>query len=202
LREALFLISTWYGVSLLVAMLAFLAVVGSEQRQITLLAASPLSRRTFLHGRLAAAALPFGVMLLVTAACGPTVAGVGKAAVGGFLLTAPAFSLYLSGLILMAGTWPEFIAVHDDVPLANNLRTIVPVLVIGSAGGGLFVLLVKIRAALVAGFYGHGIFAGYDGNAVVAWLLVAAWAIGGIVFVLGYAVGARNIERLLAAQPT
>ncbi|HEX5053726.1 MAG TPA: hypothetical protein VFZ65_18240 [Planctomycetota bacterium] len=200
LRETFFLLSCWQGLSLLVASLSFLNVVGNEQKQIVLLATSPLPRRVVLHAKLVAVSLPFVAMLLVASICGPLVAGVAWTAVAGFLLTAPPIVLCLLGVILVVGTWPRFLRVHDDVPLANSMRSVVPVLVIGVAGVLTLVLQFEARKGLVACYYGHGVFAPHDGGTVAAWLAVAAWAAGLAVFAAGHRLALRNLERLLSAQ--
>lgn len=199
-RETFFLLANWHGLALLVATVSFLGVVGSEQKQITLLSTSPLPRKVIVHARLVAVSLPFVAILLVTAICGPLIAGVGLSAVAGFLAVAPALLLYLLGVILAVGTWPRFIRVHDDMPLANNLRSIAPVMVIGMCGVLSLVLQVKARAGVVASYYGHGVFAPHDGGTVAVWLVVTTWVVGAAVFAIGYRLAIRNTERLLAAQ--
>ena len=200
MRETFYLLSAWQGLSLLVASISFLGVVGDEQKQIPLLATSPLPRRVMLRAKLISLAEPFFAMLLVTALVGPVVADVSLAAVGGFLLAALPILLFLLGVILAVGTWPQFIRVHEDMPLANNLRSVVPVLVIGFLGVLTLVLQFRARTGLVACYYGHGAFAPHAGGTVAVWLLAAAWGGGTLAFVNGYALARRNMERLLDAQ--
>ncbi|MEO6593281.1 MAG: hypothetical protein ABIP94_00850 [Planctomycetota bacterium] len=200
LREMFFLLAVWQGLALLMASLSFLNVIGNEQRQIALLTTSPLARRTMLRAKLIAVALPFSMMLLITMTCAPLVAGVGMVAVGAFSIVALPLLLYLLGVLLAVGTWPQFICVHDDMPLANNMRSVVPVLVIGACGVVPLVLQGKVRSGLVASYYGHGVFAPHDGRTVALWLLLATWVFGIAVFAIGYRIAVRNTEKLLAAQ--
>jgi hypothetical protein len=195
-----FLLSTWQGMTLLVASILFLAVVGSEQAQIPLLASSPVSRRTLLLGKLISLSWPFLAMLAVTAFAGPLAGGTGIAAVGAFALTAPAILLFVLGVLAAAGTWPRFVRIHDDVPIASSLRVIVPVITVGVVCGATLFGTSRARAALVAAAYGHGPFAGLDLGLSFAGLVVGAWLAGGLVLLGGCWLAARNLERLLGPQ--
>jgi hypothetical protein len=200
LREALFLVVCWQGCATVLVMLLCLAVVGSEQGQFVLLASSPVPRRALLSAKAVHASLPLAVLLVLTAAVGPLVAGTGVVASLAFLLAAPALLLHMTGVMVAVGTWPRFIRVHADVPLANSLRTSIPVLVVAAACYPPFVLVMFARRWLADAYDGRGPFAGSDGVAIAGWGVLLAWAVGAVVFALGWRLAARNVEVLFGPQ--
>jgi hypothetical protein len=87
------------------------------------------------------------------------------------------------------------IRVHDDTPLANNLRSAVPSLLVGVAGVFSLFLHSMIRKEVMWN-YRRG-----EGDAWVVGCLVAAWSIGLALFWIGDRIARSNFERLLGPQP-
>lgn len=194
------LLQLWQGLSLLIASLSFLGVVGEGAPQIALLAASPVPRGHVLLSRAVAVAGPFAVAMLAAALFAPPLWGTGFAGVAVFLAAAPAVVLWSLGFVLWLGTWPAFVRVYEDVPLANNLRSVVPVLLIGAACTAGLIGVHHLRWALVGCHHGHGPLAGMGLATALLGALGCMWLAGGAVFALGMRLGRGNLERLLGPQ--
>ncbi len=195
LREVFFLQDSWLPLASVLAMLLFLGVIGDEQKQLSLLATSPLSRGDLLRSRVVLVGWPFLLTVVMAALSGKLVGGVGWLATIGFVLTASPCVLILLGASLAVGSWPAFVPVHSEVPLASNVRSVVPVLVLSAVAFGLFYAQHLARKNL----FGHG--DGPHGSAgVVALVLLAAWGVAVIVLVATYRLAHRNLTTLLGPQ--
>lgn len=200
MRQGLSLLVSWYALVLLVACLCFAAVVGDEQKQIGLLAAAPFARQELLKSKLVTLMTPFLMCLGIVLLLSVPVAGVEPGAVGVVALAAPAVLAFLLGLIAAVGTWPVAVRVHDQVPLANNLRSILPVLLI--SGAGLLVMkgLFMARGTIIGAWYGNGWLESLGGPRAALVMLGVAWCIGAAVLIFGCRVALSNLERLLGPQ--
>lgn len=195
LREVFFLLQSWLMLAFVMVLVLFLGVVGDEQKQLPLLATSPLARRDLLASRLVLVGWPFVMTMVLMALTGLSVTGLAWTAVVGFVFAAVPLLLVLLGSAVAVGSWPRFIRVHDDMPLANNLRSVVPVLVLSAiAGGSTFVVYEVADAVLGAASDGPS-------PAVVASaVLTAAWLVGGVWLWGSCRIAHRNLERLLGPQ--
>lgn len=195
--EVFFLQSGWLPLNAVLAMLVFLGVVGDEQKQLPLLATSPLDRRDLLRSRVMLVGWPFALTIAMTALSGALVGGVGLAGATMFVLVALPCAGILLGSCLAVGSWPAFIAVRSDVPLASNVRSVVPVLVLSAVTGALLSVQDAVRRALLLPADG----ATTSGHVAWWWLwLLAAWAAGAVVFATTCAIARRNLAALLGPQ--
>jgi hypothetical protein len=195
LRGVFFLLAPWQMLVLLMVLVLFLGVVGDEQKQMPLLATSPLARRDLLRSRVVLVGWPFAMTIALMALTGIVVADVAWVAAVGFVLAAVPVLLLLLGSAVAVGSWPAFIRVHDDVPLASNLRSVVPVLVLSGIGGAATFAVFELRSAILHAAAGDG-----SPAAVAGLALGVAWLVGGGAFWLGCTIACRNLERLLGPQ--
>ena len=200
LHQSFEILRAWYGLSLLVACLAFLGMVGDEQRQISLLATAPFERRRLLHAKLLVVASPFVLSASLAAIGAPLIGGASWSSAGLFVLAALPLTAFFLGLLAAVGTWPWAVKLHSDVPLASNLRSVGPVLVIALVASPILFAMTKLRFALSSSYYGHGALKGWDG-VQAAWLgLGVTWIAGGIALWIGTRLGRANLTRLLGPQ--
>jgi hypothetical protein len=197
--EAFLVLRAWQGVSLLMAMILFLGVIGDDQKQIALLATAPVSRRDVLRARRIVLAWPFAAMLLLAAVTAPPLRGVSLAGAFGFALAAFPLLLATLGCVLALGSWPAMIRVHADTPLASNLRSALPSILVGSAGVAALVATTEARAFLTHA-YRWG-WRGWDADLLTAGFLAAAWLAGLAAYGVGARIARGNFERLLGPQP-
>lgn len=194
-REVFFLQSGWLSLACILAMLLFLGVVGDEQKQLPLLATSPLARRDLLRSRVILLGWPLLLTVLLTAFAGALVGGVGWSGALFYLAASLPFALVLLGSTLAVGSWPTFIQVQSGVPLASNVRSVVPVLVLSVVSGFLLFVHHIARKELIA-----------RGAAQTEWLgtalllLLAVWASAIGCYVLLGKMAHRNLTRLLGPQ--
>jgi len=195
LREVFFLLRSWLMLAFVMVLVLFLGVVGDEQKQLPLLATSPLARRDLLASRLVLVGWPFVMTIVLMALTGLSVTGLAWIAVVGFVFAAVPLLLVLLGSAVAVGSWPAFIRVHDEMPLASNLRSVVPVLVLSAIAGGVTFVVHEVAGAVLV--------AASDGPSpavVASAAFVAAWLVGGVWLWSGCRVAHRNLERLLGPQ--
>lgn len=195
-REVFFLQSGWLMLASILSMLLFLGVIGDEQKQLSLLATSPLSRRSLLRSRELLLGWPLLLTALMAVLAGRMVGGVSWSGCLLYLLGACPLALILLGAVLAVGSWPAFIQLKSDLPLASNVRTVVPVLVLSVVAAGLLYGQHQVRRELIA-----------RGGAQADLLLptciayTVTWLAAIAIYLLFTKVALRNLERLLGPQP-
>jgi hypothetical protein len=138
---------------------------------------------------------PLLLTVLLAALAGKMVGGVSWSGTIFYLAASLPFALVLLGSALAVGSCPTFIKVPDDVPLASNVRSVVPVLVLSLVSGVLMYLQQTVRQDLIA-----------RGAAQTSWvgtvllLLLAVWASAIGCYALLCKVTHRNLTRLLGPQ--
>lgn len=194
-REVFFLQSGWLMLASILSMLLFLGVVGDEQKQWPLLATSPMPRRDLLRSRELLLGWPLLLTVVLATVAGKMVGGVGWSACLLYFVAACPLALILLGAALAVGSWPMFIQVQGNVPLASNVRSVVPVLVLSVVTGVLLYTQHQVRRDLVA----RG---AANEDWVLACLLALAllWAVAAASYALATKVALRNLERLLGPQ--
>jgi hypothetical protein len=200
LRQAFGLLMSWYGMNILIACLAFMGMISGEQKQVALLTTTPFPRRQLLQVNLLWTASPFLFSSSLVLIGGPLLAGASLEGLGLFILFAIPMMLYLLGLVAAVGTWPTAIGLHDELPLASSLRSILPVMVIGLPAILGMSLMTKARHALTSSYHEHGPLAGFEGHDAALLVLGVTWMTGCLVFTLGYRLAVSNLERLLGPQ--
>ncbi len=190
----------WHGLILLISCISFLAVIGEEQKQIALLAMAPVSRRLLLWSKILSVAAPFLACAAIVLVASSPLQATSWSALGLFALVSLPIVLFTLGLLAMVGTWPAFTQIHRDVPLASNLRSVIPVLVIGGTMSGAMLGLIKIKYALKGCYNGHGWLSGMDPTQAGITILALLWVIGGLSFALFCRLGRRNLDQLLGPQ--
>lgn len=192
-RQAFYLLSPWLLMSSLLALLSLLSVVGDDQQQLPLIATAPVSRRDLVRARLRLLAWPFLLTVGLVALAGCMVGKVSLAGAFAFLLTALPVAVILVGAAGAIGSWPRFIAVHQQMPLANNVRTVVPVLVMSVVTAALLFASFGARKLLLGGLPG-------EGNWLALLVLVGWWLIAlGLHWCFGR-VALRNLTQLFGPQ--
>lgn len=194
-REVFFLQGSWLPLNSVLAMLLFLGVIGDEQKQLALLATSPVSRGDLLRSRIVLLGWPFVLTVVMAALSGKLVGGVSWLGTIGFVVATLPCVLVLLGCCLAVGSWPAFIALRSDVPLASNVRSVVPVLVLSVVAFGLAYAQHSMRTNLLGDL---GVPSESMATAVL--LLVAAWACAAALFVATCRLARRNFTTLLGPQ--
>lgn len=195
LREVFFLLQPWLLLAFVMVLVLFLGVVGDEQKQMPLLATSPFSRGDLLASRLVLVGWPFVLTMVLTALTGLAVTRVSWIAAAVFVLAALPVLCVLLGSAVAVGSWPRFVRVHDDVPLANNLRSVVPVLVLSAIGGAVMFAVHEVREAILLADPAN------SSPATVASIALAlGWITGGAGLWAGCRIARRNLEVLLGPQ--
>jgi len=195
IRELFFLQSGWLMLASILSMLLFLGVIGDEQKQLPLLATSPLPRRDLLRSRELLLGWPLLLTVVLATIAGKMVGGVGWSACLLYFACACPLALILLGAALAVGSWPTFIQLQGNVPLASNVRSVVPVLVLSVIAGVLLYTQHQVRRDLLV-----------RGAANEDWLLAGLlalallWAIAAATYALSTKVALRNLERLLGPQ--
>lgn len=198
--HAFLLLQPWQTLSLLMSTILFLAVIGSDQKQIVLLATSPLPRRTLLLSKVWLLGWPFALTMAVTVLAAIATGGATPSGMGGYLLAGVPVLLATLAVLLVVGSWPAWIRVHDDLPLANNLGSVLPSIAIGLAGVVGLVLQARAQRWIVRTYEGRGPWPELSGDLLTALLLAAAWLGSLCMLWLALRIAARNFTRLLGPQ--
>ncbi len=173
-----------------------LSIVGSERRQLAMLATAPVHSSTVLLGKSVLVALPFAWCAFACLVGGPFVAGAPWAAVVLFVPMACGIILANTGLILLVGTWPPLFSVDEDVPIANSLHSVVPAMLttvtLGLSIGGTLWLRGRLADAWA--------FDAESAHAQTTFAVVAVLGVGMVVASAGFALGVRHVQRVFGPR--
>lgn len=194
------LLTSWQILALLLSSLLVIAVIGDDQQQMALLGTAPIDRGAFVRAKAVSLGWPFLLTLVLAAISGVTIGGTSALAAAASVAVGLPILAATLGAMLALGSWPGLVQVHRDVPLANNLRTVVPITAIAVLGG--FGVAARMRgfAAFAGVESGRGPLAGWQPGTAALALLGAAWALGGLSLWAGVRLASHHCERIYGAQ--
>jgi uncharacterized membrane protein len=200
LQRGFGLLTAWQLLGMIMASIQAMGFAGDEGKNLSLLATSPLAPRELLRGKAFVFLLPFVWTVLVVLVGAPFVVDCSGRALVFFAVAALPLVAVHFAVVAAVSSHPMLFHRNHDVPLAESLTTIGPVLVVMGTMMGLLFGVSEVKSVVTSAHWPEGGYSHWD-KTTMWWSLIGGLvAIATVLTWIGVRIAERNLRAVLGPR--